>query len=99
MTPGGGVSAAPATAQKSEPTVIATQTSSRPRFSRHLVKDLGCDMTELSPCDRVPGVPYKPARFDTVSEALDAAELITAVLCPRPGTNQEIYFNTDNFHK
>src|SRR6266478_3218140 len=53
----------------------------------------------LIACDRVPGVPYKPAKFDTVSEALDAAERITSVLCPRPGTNQEIYFNTDNFHK
>ena len=36
---------------------------------------------------------------DTQQKALDAAERITSVLCPRPGTNQEIYFNTDNFHK
>ena len=53
----------------------------------------------LIACDRIPGVPYKPARFDTVSEALDAAERITAVLCPGADANQEIYFNTDNFHK
>ena len=53
----------------------------------------------LIACDRVPGAPYKPAGFDTVSDALSAAERITAVLCPAAAANQEIYFNTDNFHK
>jgi hypothetical protein len=53
----------------------------------------------LLTCGRVPGVPYKPAVFDSVSQALTAAERIAAVLCPAPNSRQEIYFNTDNFRK
>jgi len=53
----------------------------------------------LIACDRIPGAPYKPAVFDTVSAALAAAEHITVVLSPGPGAIQEIYFNTDNFRK
>jgi hypothetical protein len=50
-------------------------------------------------CDRLPGVPYKPAVFDSVSNALAASERISAVLFPASGKVQEIYFNTDNFRK
>jgi len=53
----------------------------------------------LIACDRVPGQAYKPAVFDTVSAALSAAERITTVLRPSPSAIQEIYFNTENFHK
>ncbi len=53
----------------------------------------------LIACDRIPGQPYKPALFDTVSAALSAAERITAILRPGPGATQEIYFNTENFRK
>jgi len=53
----------------------------------------------LITCNRIPGVPYKPAVFDSVSKALAAAERITAVLCPASGSHQEIYFNTDNFRR
>jgi hypothetical protein len=53
----------------------------------------------LIACDRIPGRPYKPAVFDTVSAALSAAERITAILHPCPGANQEVYFNTENFRK
>jgi hypothetical protein len=53
----------------------------------------------LIACDRVPGQPYKPALFDTVSAALTAAESIATVLRPSPSAIQEIYFNTENFRK
>jgi hypothetical protein len=53
----------------------------------------------LIACDRVPGVPYRPALFTTVSKALAAAEQIAAVLCPCAGVNQEIYINTDQYTK
>ena len=53
----------------------------------------------LITCDRVPGRPYKPAVFDTVSSALSAAERIIAILRPSPGAHQEVYFNTENFRK
>jgi hypothetical protein len=60
---------------------------------------IGVGRFVLLTCDRVPGVPYKPAVFDSVSQALAAAERIAAVLCPIANAHQEIYFNTDNFRK
>jgi hypothetical protein len=53
----------------------------------------------LLACERIHGAPYKPAVFATVTKALEAAEDITSVLCPHPGDDQEIYFNTDQFTK
>src|SRR5262249_27056896 len=52
---------------------------------------IGVGRFVLVACDRVPGAPYKPAVFASVSQALAAAERIAAVLCPRAGTTQEIY--------
>jgi hypothetical protein len=51
----------------------------------------------LITCARIPGAPYQPVVFPKVNEALSAAERITAVLCPTPDRNQEVYFNTANF--
>jgi hypothetical protein len=53
----------------------------------------------LVACDRVPGAPYKPAMFASVSKALAAAQRIADMLCPGADVSQEIYFNTDNFQK
>jgi len=53
----------------------------------------------LVACDRIPGAPYKPAVFASVSQALAAAERVVAVLCPRAEVRQEMYINTENFHK
>jgi hypothetical protein len=60
---------------------------------------VGVGQFVLVACERVPGEPYRPALFATVTKALAAAERITSVLCPRPDANQEIYFNTDQFTK
>ena len=60
---------------------------------------IGVGRFVLITCGRFPGVPYKPAVFDSVSQALTAAERIAAVLCPTANAHQEIYFNTDNFRK
>jgi hypothetical protein len=48
-------------------------------------------------CPRTPGVPYRPAVFATLDEALAAAAALTAVLCPGEGVTQELYFNTHHF--
>ena len=53
----------------------------------------------LVACERVPGTPYEPALFASVSKALAGAEHIASVLCPHPEARQEIYFNTDQFTK
>ncbi len=53
----------------------------------------------LVACGRIPGIPYKPAVFDSVSKALTASERIASVLCPAADEIQEIYFNTDSFRK
>ncbi len=51
----------------------------------------------LLACRRAPGQPYRPAMFSGFEEARDAAAAIAAVLCPNPGCEQEVYFNTRNF--
>ena len=53
----------------------------------------------LLTCNRIPGVPYQPAVFEKVRDALAAAEHIAAILCPDRNTPQEIYFNVNNFRK
>lgn len=67
-----------------------------PGGAGYLVR-VGVGRFVLLTCGRVPGVPYKPAVFENVSQALAAAERIAAVLCPAADTPQEIYFNVDNF--
>ena len=51
----------------------------------------------LLACGRVPGRPYEPHVFATVSEALVAVERIAACLNPGAGAEQEVYLNTRNF--
>lgn len=48
-------------------------------------------------CRRVPGQPYEPLLFDTVSEAQSAVDCLTPYLCPAANADQEAYFNTRNF--
>jgi hypothetical protein len=48
-------------------------------------------------CGRVPGQTYRPVLFATLEEADSAARRIAAVLWPGPDTEQEVYFNTQNF--
>jgi hypothetical protein len=50
-------------------------------------------------CPRAPGQPYQPMVFATLDEALQAAESLTAVLCPEADANQELYVNTRNFSR
>lgn len=50
-------------------------------------------------CRRVPGRAYRPELFATRQEAAALAEQLTALLCPPPGTTQEVYFNTRHFTK
>ena len=51
----------------------------------------------LLACRRAPGQAYRPAQLAKHAEAADLAERLTAVLCPPPGTTQEVYFNTRHF--
>lgn len=47
-------------------------------------------------CGRIPGRPYEPHIFPTVSEALLAVERVATCLNPA-GNEQEVYLNTRNF--
>jgi len=60
---------------------------------------IGVGRFVLLTCNRIPGVPYQPAVFHKVRDALAAAERIAAVLCPNQSARQEIYFNMDSFRK
>lgn len=48
-------------------------------------------------CGRVPGRPYEPHNFPTVSEALTAVERVAACLNPGTEEQREVYLNTRNF--
>jgi hypothetical protein len=48
-------------------------------------------------CPREPGRPYRPQAFIDADAARAAAAALTAVLCPPPGAEQELYFNTRHF--
>jgi hypothetical protein len=48
-------------------------------------------------CRREPGRPYRPHAFADAAAAHAAAERLTHTLCPPPGVEQEIYFNTRHF--
>jgi hypothetical protein len=51
----------------------------------------------LLACGRIPGRPYEPHLFDTVTEALAAVDQIRACLNPTAAVVQEVYLNTRNF--
>lgn len=51
----------------------------------------------LVACRREPGKPYRPHLFATAAEAVQAAEALTAFVCPADGVEQEIYFNARHF--
>ena len=51
----------------------------------------------LLACARRPGQPYHPLVFADAHAAGAAACRLTAILCPPPGVEQEVYFNTRNF--
>jgi hypothetical protein len=51
----------------------------------------------LIACPREPGKSYQPLVLPDADAARDAARALTAVLCPRDGTEQELYFNGRHF--
>ena len=53
----------------------------------------------LLACERSPGQAYRPATFATLGEAWSTAAAISAVLCPGPDANLELYTNTDRFQR
>lgn len=48
-------------------------------------------------CHRAPGEPYQPLHFASLDEATSAAQRLEPYLWPDPESNQEFYFNTQNF--
>jgi hypothetical protein len=50
-------------------------------------------------CPRRPGQPYEEMIFITSEEAQDAVRRIAACMIPLPGSDQEIYFNTQHFSR
>jgi hypothetical protein len=46
---------------------------------------------------RAPGRAYQPALFENLEGASDLASRLRTILCPAPGLEQEVYFNTRNF--
>ena len=53
----------------------------------------------LVACDRSPGLAYRPSVFANLAEAWQTASAISAVLCPGPDANLELYTNTDQFQR
>jgi hypothetical protein len=53
----------------------------------------------LLACDRRPGHPYVPLAFADFASARSTAERVTRLLCPPPGSDQEVYLNTRNFQR
>ena len=51
----------------------------------------------LIACERQPGKPYQPLIFADAADAENAETQVAALLCPRGGTEQELYFNTRHF--
>jgi hypothetical protein len=51
----------------------------------------------LLTCPRQPGQPYRPLVFTDTDAARTAAAQLAAILCPPPGVEQEMYFNTRHF--
>jgi hypothetical protein len=51
----------------------------------------------LIACARQPGKPYSPLLFADAADAEKAESQVAALLCPRAGTEQELYFNTRHF--
>jgi hypothetical protein len=50
-------------------------------------------------CPRNPGQPYQPLVLPDADAAQAAAGALTAVLCPRDGAEQELYFNGRHFSR
>ena len=50
-------------------------------------------------CPRVPGRPYEPCVFASGAEAETAVKRLSLVLWPPANTDQEYYFNTQNFSR
>jgi hypothetical protein len=48
----------------------------------------------LIACERMAGKPYRPLLF---ADAPSVVPELTAILCPRAGVEQELYFNTRHF--
>jgi hypothetical protein len=53
----------------------------------------------LLACPREPGKSYRPLALPDAEVAREAARALTAVLCPRDGMEQELYFNGRNFSR
>lgn len=51
----------------------------------------------LVACTRDPGRPYRPYPFESVAEAQDAAERLTAYLFPPADAERELYVNSRSF--
>jgi hypothetical protein len=51
----------------------------------------------LVACTRAPGQPYRPAVFADADAGRQAVTKLTAILCPKPAAEQELYFNTRHF--
>jgi hypothetical protein len=48
-------------------------------------------------CPRRPGQAYRPMVWATESDAKQAVDSLRAALCPPPGAEREIYFNSRHF--
>jgi len=53
----------------------------------------------LVACDRTPGQAYRPCVFPTIAAARRTAAAISAVLCPGPDANFELYTNTGSYSR
>jgi hypothetical protein len=51
----------------------------------------------LVACTRVPGEPYRPAVFADAESGRQTVTKLAPLICPKPGVEQELYFNTRHF--
>jgi hypothetical protein len=51
----------------------------------------------LVACTRAPGEPYRPAIFADADSGRQTVAKLAVILCPKPGDEQELYFNTRHF--
>ncbi len=61
----------------------------------HILAEVGAFV--LIVCGRVPGQAYRPLLFPTDADAQPTADAVRAVLCPAPGTERQVYLNTQHF--
>ena len=50
-------------------------------------------------CGRTPGKPYRPLVYADEHAARQAADTVSAVFCPGPNEEREVYLNTENFSR